>query len=529
MLNYTLRSRLIFSALAGAIIAGCSSNEQSQNSAFVTAKKPVELKQQPIVPSDKWQLAWQDEFEGERINPRFWTLEQNCWGGGNNEQQCYTDRQENAFVKDGLLHIVARKESFTGSDHPEGLEGVGNQTLPYTSARLRSKGKRDQKYGRFEVRAKLPSGQGTWPAIWMLPTDNKYGTWAASGEIDIVEAVNLKAQSDAPATEAGEIENRIHGTLHYGKAWPDNVHSGIGVTLPDGVNPADDFHTYAIEWEEGEIRWYVDNIHYATQTHAGWYSQYKQEGQLVNADSLAPFNEKFHLLLNVAVGGAWAANANEQGINPDIFPQTMLVDYVKVYRCAADRWKGKGCGVSSDQAVLIEGHQPPAILGEDDSYADGTEIEVFVDALNSSLAYGSYDPTNIVEHQEIEESGRGKVLSISKQNGGGNVYFRSPKTDLSEWLENGKLTFDIKVEKIAADVELLVKLDSGWPATSDITVELADTAQWQTVSIALSDIVAGGNRYVSGQVDPKNINNLLVFEPTGEMVFALDNIRISSQ
>lgn len=86
MLNYTLRSRLIFSALAGAIIAGCSSNEQSQNSAFVTAKKPVELKQQPIVPSDKWQLAWQDEFEGERINPRFWTLEQNCWGGGNNER-----------------------------------------------------------------------------------------------------------------------------------------------------------------------------------------------------------------------------------------------------------------------------------------------------------------------------------------------------------------------------------------------------------------------------------------------------------
>lgn len=526
MLNNTLTSRLILSGLAGAIVAGCTSNSTNEDANFILGKKPMELSHQPITPSDNWKLAWQDEFDGDRINTRYWTLEQNCWGGGNNEQQCYTNQQENAFVKDGLLHIVARKESFTGPDHPDGLEGSGSKTLPYTSARLRSKGKRDQKYGRFEVRAKLPSGQGTWPAIWMLPTENKYGTWAASGEIDIVEAVNLKTQSDAPGAKSGELENRIHGTLHYGKAWPDNVYSGIGVSLPGGINPADDFHTYAIEWEEGEIRWYVDNIHYATQTHQGWYSQYEQDGQLVNADSLAPFNEKFHLLLNLAVGGSWAANANEKDIDPNVFPQTMLVDYVKVYRCSVDRWKGKGCGVAADQATLIEGHQPPAILVEDDSYADGSEINVFNDSLHTSLAYGSYDPTNIVEHQEIEEVGRGKVLSISKLNGGGNVYFRSPKTDLSDWVENGKLTFDIKVDNIAAGVELLIKMDSGWPATSDISVPLVETQEWQTVSIAIADIIAGGNRYVSGSADPSNINNLLVIEPTGEMVFSLDNIRL---
>ncbi|WP_159651231.1 glycoside hydrolase family 16 protein [Vibrio atypicus] len=527
MLNKTLISQLVFSSLSGVMLVGCASTADTTDASFITGKKPVELQQTPITPSDKWKLSWQDDFEGDRINPRYWSFEQNCWGGGNNEQQCYTDSDKNAFVKDGLLHIVARKESFTGPDNPEGVEGGASKTLPYTSARLRTKGKRDQKYGRFEVRAKLPSGQGTWPAIWMLPTDSKYGTWAASGEIDILEAVNLKTQSDAPGAKPGEEENRIHATLHYGKAWPDNASSGLGVTLPNGINPADDFHTYAIEWEEGEIRWYVDNIHYATQTHEGWYSQFEQEGQLVNADSLAPFNEKFHLLLNVAVGGSWAANANEKGVNADIFPQTMLVDYVKAYRCSVDRWKGKGCSAKSEEATLVKGNQPPAILVQDDSYADGPELNVFMDSLNGSLAYGSYDPTDIVEYQEVEEPGRGKVLSISKQNGGGNIYFRSPTTDISHWLDSGQLSFDIKVDQIAEGVELVIKMDSGWPATSDMTVPLNNTSEWQTVSLSVADIIAGGNRYVSGSADPANINNLLVFEPTGAMEFSLDNIRMS--
>lgn len=527
MLNNTLIAQVAVTGLAGLTLAGCASNTETPDGSFITGKKPVALSQAPMAPSNKWKLVWQDDFEGGSINPRYWSFEKNCWGGGNNEQQCYTDREKNAFVKDGFLHIVARKESFTGPDNPEGAEGGARKTLPYTSARLRTKGKREQKYGRYEVRAKLPSGQGTWPAIWMLPTESKYGTWAASGEIDILEAVNLKTQSDAPGAKVGDEENRIHATLHYGKTWPDNVHSGLGVTLPNGINPADDFHTYAIEWEEGEIRWYVDNIHYATQTHEGWYSQYEQEGQLVNADSLAPFNEKFHLLLNVAVGGSWAANANEKGVNADIFPQTMLVDYVKVYRCSTDRWKGKGCGTRSEEATLVKGNQPPTILVQDDSYADGPELTIFEDSLNSRLAYGRYDPTDIVEYAEVDEPSRGKVLSITKQNGGGNLYFRAPQTDISHWLERGVLSFDLKVASIGSGVELVVKMDSGWPATSDITVPLDDTTDWQTVSIPIADIIAGGNRYVSGSADPKNINNLLVFEPTGEMAFALDNIRLT--
>jgi len=142
--------------------------------------------------------------------------------------------------------------------------------LPYTSARLRTLGKGDWQYGRIEVRAKIPAGQGIWPAIWMLPTDYAYGGWAASGEIDIMEAVNLPV---------GGFEKQIHGTLHYGREWPGNVHSGTSFTFADS-DPAADFHSYAIEWSPREIRWFVDDVHYATQKSSGWYAQVNGGGRV---------------------------------------------------------------------------------------------------------------------------------------------------------------------------------------------------------------------------------------------------------
>lgn len=126
----------------------------------------------------KWQLVWQDEFSASSLNQAYWNIEINCDGGGNHEQQCYTDSSENLFLRDGLLHIVVHKAPVTADK-------------PYTSARINSKGKVDFKYGRIEARAKLPWGQGAWPAIWMLPTAQAYGTWPLSGEIDIMESVNL--------------------------------------------------------------------------------------------------------------------------------------------------------------------------------------------------------------------------------------------------------------------------------------------------------------------------------------------------
>jgi beta-glucanase (GH16 family) len=308
--------------------------------------------------SDKgWELVWQDEFNESNLDYTKWNKVTNCWGGGNNEQQCYVDKSDNFEFENGALHIVARKEDYTGSAERVGSPGYSpenTRTLPYTSGRIRSNNKGDWKYGRIEARIRLPHGQGTWPAFWMLPTDEEYGGWAASGEIDIMEAVNIGAKTDKTGKLSDEPEIRVHGTLHYGLQWPNNAHKGADFALPGGFNPSTNYHTYAIEWEEGEIRWYMDDIHYATQTSETWFSGYKNEdGETVMNPGHAPFDKRFHLIINLAIGGDWVSNVNEKGINPDIFPQRLSIDYVRVYQCSKDPETGKGCASVSDEAQLI--------------------------------------------------------------------------------------------------------------------------------------------------------------------------------
>lgn len=329
----------MFNALVScSLLIGCSSLDIKEG----TIEKTV------VKTTANWDLIWSDEFSGNVIDDTKWSFEENCWGGGNDEQQCYTNRNENAFVSDGVLTILAQREEFTGANNPDGDE-TQTATLPYTSARLNTLNKGDWLYGRFEISAKLPQGQGTWPAIWMLPTDWIYGRWPASGEIDIMEAVNLKAQSDENNAVDGDEETRVHGTLHYGPVWPDNVHAGESYSLPDGVNPADDFHTYAIEWQKDEIRWYVDGVHFSTKKSNVWYNQYIDDnGKLVTGTDDAPFNQKFHLLLNLAVGGAWAGSTNDTGINESVFPQKMLIDYVRVYQCSVNPETGAGCETTAE-------------------------------------------------------------------------------------------------------------------------------------------------------------------------------------
>ena len=249
----------------------------------------------PETPVSNWEMVWSDDFDEGSINSKKWTHEVNCDGGGNAEKQCYTDSSENSFVQDGKLIIAA-------------LPAAEGGELPYTSARINSRYKADFKYGRFEVRAKMPVGQGTWPAIWMLPSDWVYGTWAASGEIDIVEAVNLKSKSDIHGEKNGQPENRTYGTLHYGGTWPNNKHSGQPYSLPNNQNPGDEFYTYSLEWEKDEMRWYVDDVHFATQTSDGWYNIYTKDGEKIIGVDDAPFEQRFHLLLNLAIGGSWAGN-----------------------------------------------------------------------------------------------------------------------------------------------------------------------------------------------------------------------------
>lgn len=329
-----------------------SSSEMSSASSEVSSSMTSESSSSAAALG--WTLVWSDEFEGAAIDTSKWSHEQNCTGGGNNELQCYTNRAENSFVADGKLNIVARKETFSGpgkGDDEEGYSAADKSvTRDYTSARLRSKNKGDWKYGRMEINAKMPQGQGVWPAIWMLPTEWKYGGWPMSGELDIFEAVN----SNTPG-----FANDIHGTLHYGRVWPNNVYTGDKYSPP--TNIWEQFHTFAVEWEEGEIRWYVDDVHFATQTKNGWYTHYwsgSQEGYKIGEGD-APFNQLFHMILNVAVGGNWPGNPNAQ----TSFPQTMEVDYVRVYQCALDMDTGKGCATNVDPEITpLAGAQKPLSL-----------------------------------------------------------------------------------------------------------------------------------------------------------------------
>lgn len=248
----------------------------------------------PQTQADEWKLVWQDEFDGDKLDYSKWEIEVNAFGGGNNELQIYTDRQENVRVANGNLILEAKR------DHASIL---GTQR-DYSSGKIRSKNRGDWKYGRFEFRAKLPSGQGIWPAIWMMPTENTYGTWAASGEIDIMEF-------------KGQETNQVWGTLHYGQQWPNNKHSGTQFKLKTG-NFCDDFHLFALEWEAGKIRWLVDGEVYQEQSK--WHSS--------GGNFPAPFDQPFHVILNLAVGGGFVGEVGSS----TTFPSQFLVDYVRVYQ-----------------------------------------------------------------------------------------------------------------------------------------------------------------------------------------------------
>ena len=242
-------------------------------------------------------LVFADEFDGDTIDPANWFHEVgDQWH--NEEQQAYTDRAKNSYVKDGDLVIVAQKESYHGKS--------------FTSARIISKHKQDFKYGRIEASIKLPRGDGMWPAFWMMPSDDVYGTWAASGEIDIMEAKNTPLE--------------IRGNLHFGGMHPDNAKTGSSA-YSDGSDFSQGYHLYSIEWDPKEIRWYCDNNLYKTTDI--WWTGSKED----NGSFPAPFDQRFYILLNVAVGGAYMDCLVPECVTAD-FPQMMYVDYVRVYQKA---------------------------------------------------------------------------------------------------------------------------------------------------------------------------------------------------
>ncbi|MEM9385633.1 MAG: glycoside hydrolase family 16 protein [Pseudomonadota bacterium] len=240
-------------------------------------------------------LIFSDEFDGDRVDPETWFFETGdgsqygLVGWGNNELQWYLPNS--AQVSDGTLKITARRESSNGYN--------------YTSARINTRDRVAVRYGRIEARMKLPAGQGIWPAFWLLGQDSPYGDWAASGEIDVMEAVNLD----------GTGGNEIFGTIHFGGEFPSNL--STSETYTPSTDVSEEFHVYAVEWDETEIRWYVDDVLYATQN--AWSS--------TAAPFPAPFDQPFYILLNVAVGGSFPGPPTID----TAFPVTMEVDYVRVY------------------------------------------------------------------------------------------------------------------------------------------------------------------------------------------------------
>lgn len=243
-------------------------------------------------PDPHWELVWSDEFETTGLpDPAKWGYDVGGGGWGNNELQYYTENNpNNARVMNGRLIIEAHRENFGGNE--------------YTSARLVTRGKGDWLYGRFEINAKLPSGRGTWPAIWMLPTRWSYGNggWPDNGEIDIMEHVGY---------DPGMIHASIHTHLYN---WPANTQKTAIIHIPDAETA---FHTYALQWSAGKIEVFVDDSLYFTFLNegTGWQAW--------------PFDRAFHLILNIAIGGNWGG---AQGVDNSIFPQRLEVEYVRVYR-----------------------------------------------------------------------------------------------------------------------------------------------------------------------------------------------------
>jgi beta-glucanase (GH16 family) len=242
-----------------------------------------------VKPQKNWTLVWNDEFNGENgsaVDNLKWIQEIGGNGWGNNEDQYYTDGTNNCYIQNENLVIEAKKEEYEKSK--------------YTSARLKTNGKFDFKYGKVEMKAKLPSGQGIWPAFWMLGSDFETAGWPECGEIDIMENV-------------GKTPKTVNGTAHA-PGYSGNMGLGSFLTIEEDLSNA--YHIYSIEWAEDKIEWFMDGKKYHSLT-----------PQTIGGNKWA-FNKEFFLLLNLAVGGNWPGYPNDT----TIFPQKYYIDYVHVYQ-----------------------------------------------------------------------------------------------------------------------------------------------------------------------------------------------------
>jgi len=286
MLSTSIKKILLFSFVISLVLTlnACGDDKG------ITTSGGGEEEQDTTTTSDEYELVWSDEFNYEGApDPDKWNFEIGASGWGNNELQYYTDRLDNAQVADSVLTITAREENYEGAN--------------YTSARMITyENDHYWQYGRVEARIKMPEGQGIWPAFWMLGKNIFEGTsWPATGEIDILEMIG-----------GGENDSILHGTAHWQDS--DGNHTYQGGSLTHSKKLSQDFHTYAIEWNEEQIKWFFDGEQYYSLN--------------IQSTAMSEFDAPFFILLNIAVGGDWPGNPDET----TEFPQTMKIDYVRVYQ-----------------------------------------------------------------------------------------------------------------------------------------------------------------------------------------------------
>ncbi|MEC2346472.1 MULTISPECIES: RICIN domain-containing protein [Paenibacillus] len=324
-----------------------------------------------------WQLVWSDEFNGSSLNRGVWTPEigtgYNGWG--NNELQYYTDRPQNVQVTGGNLVITAQRENYEGRN--------------YTSARIKTQGLKSFKYGKIEARIKIPTGQGIWPAFWMLGESFRDVGWPYCGEIDIMEHVNN--------------ESVVHGTVH----WDANGYASYG--RASGNLDFSQFHTYSIEWDPSYIRWFVDGVQY-------------NEIYIANGTgNTEEFQKPFFILLNLAVGGNWPGSPN--GSTP--FPAQMLVDYVRVYQD-----QGGSSPVLENGAVYtIASKVSGKVLDVTDvSTADGAKIQQWTNYSASNQRFRLESTGD--GYYKLTAIHSGKVLDVPSASTAAGV-------QLQQWTDNG--------------------------------------------------------------------------------------------
>jgi len=500
----------------------------------------------PVV---EYVTVFEDNFDGASIDPSRWNVitgdgcPELC-GFGNNEEQVYS--ADNISLADGVLRIEGRREADSS----------------FSSAKLDTNGKFDFRYGRIEVSARLPGGQGIWPAIWLYHSDpTVYGPWPLSGEIDIVEGFNLGVDGNTA----------VRSTTHYG--LPTLPFNGTGSAFDDGTDPTQGFREYAVEWERDKIRFFVDGVHFQTQTSDDWYTYFPADeegfydplGAFKKGPRDAPFDQMYHLILNLAIGG------NPVG-SPDattVFPQVMEIDYVRVKECVnANPDTGRGCGSGDVNVVPLEDNAGGPLADVETAQPYIERLDLYEDApAVLTLSAGGVESTNTLVPGGFTGDGatvvsdplfqdpddaENTVWRVEISGATSNIFLGSEVfTDESSLLKTGfnfsdnrlsgvggdgvgEVAFDMKVNSLSDGADIVIKIDSGFPNVGEFTLPAADIAvgQWKTYSVKFSELVANPG-FVDccggAGVDLAAVINPFVLEVQGGSVdLYLDNIYVTN-